>query len=73
MTQENKYDNFLIDNKFVDSLLSLGMTIFEIEHFIKKLDGTGREKNQKIEKTRSSETKKKKKKKVFREYPILKF
>ena len=50
MTQENKYDNFLIDNKFVDSLLSLGMTIFEIEHFIKKLDGTGREKNQKIEK-----------------------
>ena len=46
---EKKYDNFLIDNKLIDGLLSLGMTYSEIEDYIKNLEGNGIEKNQKIE------------------------
>ena len=46
---EKKYDNFLIDNKLIDGLLSLGMTYSEIEDYIKNLEGRGIEKNQKIE------------------------
>lgn len=46
---EKKYDIFLIDNKLIDGLLSLGMTYSEIEDYIKNLEGNGIEKNQKIE------------------------
>lgn len=46
---EKKYDNFLIDNKLIDGLLSLGMNYSEIEDYIKNLEGNGIEKNQKIE------------------------
>lgn len=46
---EKKYDSFLIDNKLIDGLLSLGMTFSEIEDYIKNLEGNGIEKNQKIE------------------------
>jgi hypothetical protein len=46
---EKKYDIFLIDNKLIDGLLSLGMTFSEIEDYIKNLEGNGIEKNQKIE------------------------
>ena len=46
---EKKYDNFLIDNRLIDGLLSLGMTYLEIEDYIKNLEGNGIEKNQKIE------------------------
>ena len=46
---KKKYDNFLIDNKLIDGLLSLGMNYSEIEYYIKNLEGNGIEKNQKIE------------------------
>ena len=46
---EKKYDSFLIDNKLIDGLISLGMTFSEIEDYIKNLEGNGIEKNQKIE------------------------
>lgn len=46
---EKKYDIYLIDNKLIDGLLSLGMTFSEIEDYIKNLEGNGIEKSQKIE------------------------